>query len=271
MLKVLSLGAGVQSSTIALMSTAGELPPLDCAIFADTGWEPQSVYTWLHDYLIPRLPFPVHVVKKGDLRQEQLTARVRGKNDGTGRWASLPYYTKEPGAAREGTIRRQCTGEYKIQPIEKKIREILGLKYRQRWPREMTVEQWLGISLDEMQRMKFSTDAWREFWHPLVEKRMSRWDCLQWLKRHGHPEAPRSACIGCPFHSNDEWRRMRGEAPQEWADAVLFDRAIRVAGGMRGETFIHRQCVPLDKADLSTAADHGQLSFLDECAGVCGV
>lgn len=40
-LKVLSLGAGVQSTTVLLMSWAGELPPLDCAIFADTGWEPQ--------------------------------------------------------------------------------------------------------------------------------------------------------------------------------------------------------------------------------------
>lgn len=272
MKRILSLGAGVQSSTLALMAAAGELEMPDCAIFADTGWEPKAVYEWLHGYLIPRLPFPVHIVIKGDLRKEQLTASVRGKRDADGgRWASLPYYTKSEGENREGVIRRQCTGEYKITPIEKKIRELLGLKYRQRWPRELAVEQWLGISMDEMQRMKFSTDAWRVFRHPLIEKRMSRWDCLMWLEKHGHPQAPRSACIGCPFHSNDEWRRMKTEAPDEWRDAVEFDSAIRVSGGMRGETFLHRQCVPLDEVDLSTAADHGQLSFLDECAGVCGV
>jgi hypothetical protein len=271
-LRILSLGAGVQSSTIALMSAAGVLPPIDHAIFADTGWEPAEVYRWLNDYLIPRLPFPVHIVQKGDLRAEQITARVRGKkSDEAGRWASLPYYTKEPGATREGTIRRQCTGEYKIQPIEQKIRELLGLKPRQRFPKELAVQQWLGISMDEMQRMKFSTDTWREFWHPLIAKRMTRWDCLKWLERNGHPVAPRSACIGCPFHSNEEWRRMRDEAPEEWADAVEFDSEIRVAGGTRAETFLHRQCVPLDQVDLSTPADHGQLSFLDECAGVCGV
>jgi hypothetical protein len=273
MLKVLSLGAGVQSSVIALMSAAGELPPIDHAIFADTGWEPKGVYEWLHGYLIPRLPFPVHIVSKGNLREEQITARVRGSKRiaGDARWASLPYYTKEPGANREGTIRRQCTGEYKITPIEQKIRELLGLRPRQRFPKQLVVQQWLGISLDEMQRMKFSTDCWREFWHPLVAQRMTRWDCLKWLERNGHPQAPRSACIGCPFHSNEEWRRMRDSTPDEWADAVEFDKAIRVSGGMRGETFLHRSCKPLDEVDLTTAADHGQLSFLDECAGVCGV
>jgi hypothetical protein len=44
-LTVLSLGAGVQSTTLALMAAQGEIQPLpDCAIFADTGWEPATVY-----------------------------------------------------------------------------------------------------------------------------------------------------------------------------------------------------------------------------------
>lgn len=271
MIRVLSLGAGVQSSTLALMAAAGELEMPDHAIFADTHWEPKPVYEWLHDYLMPRLPFPVHIVSKGDLRLEQITARMCGKKtDGAGRWASLPYYTKDAENSK-GIVRRQCTGEYKIQPIEKKIRELIGLKPRQRFPKELAVEQWLGISMDEMQRMKFSVDAWRVFRHPLIEKRMSRHDCLSWLSAHGHPQAPRSACIGCPFHSNAEWRAMRDERPDEWNDAVEFDASIRVAGGMRGETFLHRQCVPLNEVDLRTPSDYGQLSWLDECGGVCGV
>ena len=48
MLNVLSLGAGVQSSTLALMAAHGEIEPMpDCAIFADTGDEPKDVYEWL--------------------------------------------------------------------------------------------------------------------------------------------------------------------------------------------------------------------------------
>lgn len=37
MIRILSLGAGVQSSTLALMIAAGGVAPIDAAIFADTG------------------------------------------------------------------------------------------------------------------------------------------------------------------------------------------------------------------------------------------
>ena len=38
-LRVISLGAGVQSSVMALMAAKGEIGPMpDCAIFADTQW-----------------------------------------------------------------------------------------------------------------------------------------------------------------------------------------------------------------------------------------
>jgi len=50
-LRVLSLGAGVQSSTLALMVEKGEIPKVDCGIFADVGGEPQTVYDHLeYDY-----------------------------------------------------------------------------------------------------------------------------------------------------------------------------------------------------------------------------
>ena len=48
--RILSLGAGVQSTCVLLMSGRGELPKLDCAVFSDTGWEPPEVYehfAWL--------------------------------------------------------------------------------------------------------------------------------------------------------------------------------------------------------------------------------
>jgi len=64
---VISLGAGVQSSTIALMAAHGEIAPMpDAAIFADTQAEPVSVYRWL-DWLETQLQFPVHRVTAGNL------------------------------------------------------------------------------------------------------------------------------------------------------------------------------------------------------------
>ena len=61
---MLSLGPGVQSTALALMAAHGEIGSMpDCAIFADTGWEPRAVHehlAWLRSPGV--LPFPVHVV-----------------------------------------------------------------------------------------------------------------------------------------------------------------------------------------------------------------
>jgi len=73
-LVVISLGAGVQSSTMALKAACGEFPRPDCAIFADTGYEPKSVYLYL-DYLKSMLPFPIHIVRKGNIKDDMLAAK----------------------------------------------------------------------------------------------------------------------------------------------------------------------------------------------------
>ena len=267
---VISLGAGVQSSTMALMAAHSEITPMpDFAVFADTGWEPKAVYEWL-DWLEQQLPFPVARVGNGNLRSDQITARMRGKKQDGERWASLPYFVRGKGV--DGLIRRQCTSEYKIQPIIKHLRGEIGLKPRQHSPKQPVITQWIGISLDEAQRMKPSRERWITHRWPLIERRMSRQDCLTWMETNGYMRPPRSSCIGCPFHSDAEWRDMRDNRPDEWADAVEFDDAVRDAGGMRGQTFLHRQCVPLDQADLTTAEDHGQVDmFGNECEGMCGV
>lgn len=264
---ILSLGAGVQSSTMALMAAHREITPMPLlAIFADTGWEPKAVYAWL-EWLKAQLPFPVVTVSSGNIRHDQVNARIRGR-----RTASLPYFVHVDGQQKEGKVLRQCTAEYKIAPIETYIkREILCLKPRQRAPKSVQVVQWRGMSSDEIYRLKPSRRPWMDVRYPLaMELAMSRNDCLLWMERHGYPPPPRSACIGCPFHSNDEWRRMRDEAPAEWDDAVEFDGAIRKAVGMRGDAFLHRSLLPLDLAPIDDRS--GQLDmFQNECEGMCGV
>ena len=269
-LRVLSLGAGVQSTTLALMAAHGHFGAVDCAIFADTGWEPAGVYAhleWLMSGNV--LPFPVHIVSAGNMRQQLLDA-AQGQ-----RWASIPAFTRtvdSRGNISIGMIRRQCTTTAKIEPIRRKVRELAGLT-RRRSPKVPVVHQWIGISLDEVVRMKPSREAWQLNRFPLIEQRMTRRDCHEWLRCHGYPEPPRSACIGCPYHSDAAWRAMRDRDPAAWNDAVEADRAIRTGlRGIRGEVFLHRSAVPLDEADLSTAADHGQLDLWpNECEGMCGV
>ncbi len=144
-LSVISLGAGVQSTTMALLAAHGEVTPMpDCAIFADTGSEPAAVYEhlrWLREASV--LPFPIHVVSVGNLGAEILSA-TRGESK-RGSHARPPFFVKNQDGSR-GVVRRQCTGDYKIAPIERKLRELIGLKSRQRWPKERLITQWLGIS-----------------------------------------------------------------------------------------------------------------------------
>lgn len=262
----ISLGAGVQSSTMALMAARGELTPMpNAAIFADTQWEPQHVYEWLN-WLETQLPFPVHRVTRGSLRQDAL----RKQNSSGGRFASIPWHMTNPdGSPSMG--RRQCTSEYKIQPLIKERRRLLGYPPRARIPVGSCVT-WIGISTDEIGRMKDSRERWNANRWPLIERGMSRHDCLRWMEKQGYPMPPKSSCIGCPFHSDAEWRRIKAD-PVAWADAVAIDEAIRKpARGLKAEQFMHRSRIPLALVDLSTLEDHGQLNmFNNECEGMCGV
>lgn len=267
-LRVLSLGAGVQSTALALMAAHGEFEHMpDCAIFADTGWEPQAVYdhlAWLVSGNV--LPFPVHVIQRGNLRDD-LLMKATGKV--AKRFAAAPFFTSGGGIGR-----RQCTKEYKVEPIAKKQRELLGYEPRKRIPAG-TCEVWIGISTDEAVRMKPSRYRWQTNRWPLIEKRMSRWDCLNWLERNGYPIPGKSSCLGCPYHSDAHWRDMRDNSPDEWAETVATDKAIRDGGtllGMREQQYMHRSLKPLDEVDLSTAEERGQINmFNNECEGMCGV
>jgi len=264
MIRILSLGAGVQSSTLALMIAHGEIPMVDAAIFADTGWEPRKVYDWL-DWLEKKLPFPVYRVSKGNLRED---TKHRSKKT-AGRVAAVPWHMLMPNGDKS-MGRRQCTHEYKLVPLTKKTRDLVGLAPRQR-AKGVLCETLIGISTDEAMRMKPSKEPWKTHAFPLIDKGMTRQDCLNWMERNGYPQPPKSSCIGCPFHSDHEWRAIKAD-PESWNDAVEIDAIIRHQPKIRGMQFMHRSCKPLDEVDLSTAADHGQIDlFNNECEGMCGV
>lgn len=273
MVRVLSLGAGVQSSTLALMAAAGEFEAgPDVAIFADTGWEPRAVYEHL-DRLESMLPFPVRRVSAGNIR-DAILAR---KNTTGQRFAAIPWFIQFPDGS-PGMGRRQCTHEYKLQPIIREIRRVLGVD-----PRAPIaageVEQWIGISVDEASRMKDSPRRYVVNRFPLIERNMTRAACVEWLTRHGYPVPPKSSCIGCPFHSARTWVQLRDSAPAEFADAVEVDRQLRIGHtrGIRGAEFMHVRRMPLAEAvELDAAAcadDDRQLDLFAafECEGMCGV
>lgn len=266
--RVLSLGAGVQSTTVLRMMVAGEIEAAQHAIFADTGWEPRAVYEHLETLrpVMADAGIEFHVVSAGNIRDDALAVGHR--------FASMPLFFRDE-KGKTGMGRRQCTKEYKVEPITRKLREIAGLATRQQ-SKEERVVQVIGISWDESHRMRDPAFSWIRNEYPLVDRRITRQMCLDWNVERGHDRPPRSACLGCPFHSNDEWRAIR-EEPGEWYDVLDFDHRLRNTGlgesrGFRGEAFLHRTRVPLGHVDLRTDEELGVMSLFDqECEGMCGL
>jgi hypothetical protein len=256
------------------MMIAGEIEMADHVIFADTGWEPESVYAHLAklEALMEKHKIKFHKVSAGNLRIDALRTDKRS--------ATMPLYILNQNGSK-GMVRRQCTSEYKIAPLLKKQRELVGLAKGAR-SKEYLSTTIIGISYDETQRMRDAAFSWLRNEYPLVDKKITRQMCLDWCAEHGLELPPRSACIGCPFKSDHEWRLLRDTMPDEWADAVKFDYELRVAvktrGVLTGVPFLHKSAVPLDQVDLRTAKEKGQdglfdddIAFNQECEGMCGV
>ena len=264
----LSLGAGVQSSALLVLScTDDRVPKPDVAVFADTGDEPAWVYDYLKVLAEWAKPHGVEVVtaQKGVLSEWAIDRQRDGR-----KFVTLPVFTKHDDGSR-GMLRRHCTRDFKIDPIIKKVRERLGYQPRQRVKER--VRCMLGISLDEMQRMKASWHGWITNTFPLVDLEIKREDCHKILAAAGLPEAKRSACVYCPYHSDSYWQWMKDEHPTEFAKAVKFDEGIRDmrVRGRNQPAYVHSSLVPLSEA-VFNANDPDQVDmFNNECEGMCGV
>lgn len=256
-MKVISLGWGVQSFTIAAMSALGEIEPVDVALHADTRHESTRTYEfakrwtpWLEHHGVR----VVTVVNPfGD---------AAGDKYGGG---FIPAFTY--GKHGNGQLRRQCTHSWKIDPMR---------RWLQANRDKRSVEQWIGISLDEAHRakppdVKYITNRW-----PLLEKKMTRKDCKSWLLAQGLEVPPKSSCVFCPYHNAAGWRAVRNQ-PEDWAAAVEFDELIRDKAPPH-PLFVHPGRIPLAEVDLRTPQERGQMELdwewetEDNCPmGVCGV
>ena len=267
---VLSFGAGTQSTAMLIKALNGEFDGVipDYIIFSDTGWEPKHVYAWLEkmqEYAKSKGK-EIIIASGGNIKEDVERSFETGE-----RAASLPLYTKD--GKESGIIRRQCTMEYKIDPVNKKIRELLGYTKGQRV--KEIVHMWKGISTDEIQRVKPSQVKWIRFEYPFIfDEPRNRSECIAFVQRSGLGTPPKSSCIGCPFHNNDIWKDMRDNHPEEWKEAVEFDRKIRKHPNPKfnSELFLHKSRIPLDQVDFND----NQMSMFDddfdnECEGMCGI
>lgn len=268
-LRFLSLGAGVQSTVLALMALKREIGPMpDVVIFADPGEESRLTMehlSWLEAEITRQSNGQMQTmrVSRGERLSDQI--RRRSRDDSHTRFVSAPFFT-----AGGGQVRRQCTSEFKVEVLERAQRALLGYGPRQRIPAG-SAEVWIGISTDEVVRAGAAFSSWAVNRYPLLERRMSRVDCERWLIANGYPVPPKSACVFCPYRTNAEWRWLRDNDPEGWAVACEIDALVRNTPGMRHQEFVHRSLKPLAEVDLSTAEDRGQGELLLVCEAGCGL
>jgi hypothetical protein len=300
-----SFGGGVQSTAIMVLAGEGLIPLPDHWVFSDPGFETTETYAHVErckDYLAKH-GRTLNVISVGNISTDAIDFAERpSENSGLKRWASIPMFTD---GEKPGILPRQCTSEYKIEPIEQyHRREIMGLQEGQRAPKTPQVCVWIGFSIDEERRakppgrwkkiigtigedlfgddikaenVKWMPQEWLVKAHPLLGYQLwpdrsrvdddrfdycagwDRQDALDFLAKTWPHPVPRSACICCPYRSNEEWRLMRDKSPDDWQRAVKFDEDIRYSythgQNRRGKPlaskpFIHRSRVPLGMAPI---------------------
>jgi len=238
-MRVISLGWGVQSFTLAAMAALGDIEPVDAAIHADTTHERSATYAFAERWT----PW----LEARGVRVVTVTPDAAEPVDRFG-GVMVPAFSDNG-----GKFGRQCTDQWKRATIR---RWLQSNRSGQR------VTLLLGISRDEWHRakdsdVKYIINAW-----PLLDLNMSRADCIGYLERHSLEVPSKSACVFCPLQSRLDWTHIKA-APEDWRKAVTVDELIREQR-QPGDLFLHRACIPLVDVDLSTPEDHGQLRLLDD-------
>lgn len=251
-LKVISLGWGVQSWTLAAMSALGELPPVDFAIHSDTTWEREETYkfakqwtAWLEE----------RGVKVLTVRDEWAAKQII---DDTSRTYSPLYTLNQKGAG--GQLRRSCTQRWKIAPMRRYISTVLA--DRKIAKDQGAVEQWIGITSDEWYRAKDSDVDFVKNVFPLLDKGMSRSNCLTWLASKGLPSPGKSACVFCPYHTNKTWEHLKRGGGPDWQTALRVDGAIRNKRP-NFQSFVHQERIPLEAIIIPEDKGYTQLQLLE--------
>ncbi len=254
-MNIISLGAGKQSSFLLLEALKGKFGIIpDMAIFSDTGCEPEYVYTYL-DWLRNKVaPFPIITVTEGDIVSDTLEY-LQGKRK---RVASLPLRLGGNG----GLIMRQCTNDYKIRPLRKYLQKIRNGE---------KVKLWIGISLDEIERITTSNVKYIENVYPLIDAKIRISDIIKYFKDNDLPEPSKSACLICPFHSDNYWKAFKSKYPDEFEKACKFDEAIRIYPNLSRKTFLSKHLKPLREIDFEQQQTLQFPELIEECGGLCGL
>jgi len=248
-MQIISYGGGVQTTALAILNATGKVQPrASHAVFADTGAELDGTYRNIEvmfEWLRPR-GLELVVVKHPEMGLEEW---LREKS------------TAIPVRYKGGIGTRQCTNNWKIEPV-------------QRWLREQGAETatvQLGISMDEYHRMKPSRAKWVTNRFPLIDLELSRQDCVSIIRETGLPVPPPSACYFCPYHRTSTWQHLAVFDPNAFEKAADLEKMLNERDENK-EVYLSSRLRPLRKAFSSHQLPlPGMDEAGDECGGYCFV
>ena len=278
--KIISLGVGKQSSALYLMSSIGLLPRADLAIFCNTGAEKTKTidyFKYLLNWKIKNNGIPLFEASYKNLEFDLLNKN----NLEITRFACIPAFTKNKDNSK-GMLRRQCTGEYKINQMNKKYREILKLGNK-RFP---LTEIWIGISSDERHRMSIPIEKWKINVYPFCGfKIYSDGHCermpgyvstlgsiIKWYEDNVLLIPEKSSCKFCPFQSDYNWDRLNKLNPLDFQTACEVDESIRnmTKFGINSPLYLHKSLKPLKEIQFNKRKK-GFFDDLGNCTDYCDI
>lgn len=258
-MRVISYGGGWQSNALLVLAAQGVID-YQTFLFCNVGSDSEN----------PKTIAYVNEVAKPYAQKHGLTLIELQKTRRDGTPDTIYQRLTRPGSRSIGIPvrmngsgapgRRSCTADFKILVVDKWL--------RQQGAKEKGAQVGLGISLDEIERVKPNMDpdtlSWKENVFPLLQevpRPLTRADCGNLLTRAGLPLPPKSACIFCPFHTLARWQEMRWHEPEQFwyaAELEAFLNRRRAALGL-DPVWFSRALKPLAQA----TTDYEQASLFD--------
>lgn len=232
-MKILSFGAGMQSTALALMACENAkavkplyplVPVYDEVVFCDLGFEPP--------WVLRQVEFTRKACEWAGIPFRILDAplyRDFMENFGERRTISIPWWTLGDDG-HKSKMPRNCTIDYKVNLISKHVRwELLGYKKGQRLRDEdkKAHEMHMGFSAEEAHRCKESPNPMFVNKFPLVEMGLVRADNYAYIKDVWGLDTKASACCFCPFHQNYFFQYLKENLPETYEKLVGVDELLR--------------------------------------------
>ncbi len=248
--QVWSSGGGTQSAAIGALIVQGRLAKPDIALIVDTGREKSATWDYMES-VMRRALWSVGVdyvrIPKADYATVDL---YPASGEGS---TLMPIFTTQSG--KMGKLPAFCSDEWKRRVAMRYLRA-QGVKQ---------CDVWMGISTDEMKRVRTPVEQWFRERYPLIfEVPSSRSECIRIVESMGWPTPPRSSCWMCPNMGDAEWRELKENSPEDFAKAVALEQEMRLQDHT---AWLHKSGRPLNEVVFSEPTSQMSLG----CSGMCWV